>query len=107
MEELFIGREHVGKTLVVSPETNLVIRLEENPTTGYRWSLASDDDSVVAAVGDDYSVGTGAGIGGGGVRTFTLSAKGQGETRISLKHWRDWEGDESIIEKLDFTIVVK
>jgi inhibitor of cysteine peptidase len=65
---LQIDRE---KTFQVSQDDVVLIRLEENPTTGYRWEVDAVDDRVVELQDSHYSMATGTGIGGGGVRTFT------------------------------------
>ena len=74
------------------------VRLPENATTGYRWTIDRLDDEVVEAVGSepDYAAGS---IGSGGAVTFTFRAKKPGTGDIALKHWRHFEGDASVTNR--------
>jgi inhibitor of cysteine peptidase len=72
--------------------------LDDISTTGYRWTVDSLDRSVVELTGTDLLPYAGIGIGGGGRRTFTFSAKSPGQTLVRLKLWREWEGDCSVID---------
>jgi inhibitor of cysteine peptidase len=74
------------------------VRLPENATTGYRWTIDRLDDEVVEAVGSepDYAAGS---IGSGGAVTFTFRAKKPGSGDIALKHWRHFEGDASVTNR--------
>ena len=74
------------------------VRLPENATTGYRWTIDRLDDEVVEAVGSesDYAAGS---IGSGGAITFTFRAKKPGTGDIALKHWRHFEGDASVTNR--------
>ena len=49
----------------VHPGDEIVIRLDESPTTGYRWALDQLDHDVVTAQATDFSL-AGSGIGAGG-----------------------------------------
>jgi inhibitor of cysteine peptidase len=74
---------HVGDTVS--------IQLSENPATGYRWNVGPVDDSLMTVDKSEFVETPGSGIGGGGVRTFTLSARGPGSARVVLKNQRPWE----------------
>jgi inhibitor of cysteine peptidase len=87
---------HVGDTVS--------IRLMENPATGYRWNVDPLDDSVVAIDNSEFADSPGGGIGGGGVRTFTLSVRGPGVARVSIKNRRPWQGDAPPIGQFDVTL---
>jgi inhibitor of cysteine peptidase len=80
------------------------IRLPENPATGYRWNMDALDDSLVTVDTSEFIETPGSGIGGGGARIFTLSARGPGVARLSLKNKRPWEGDAPPIGQFDVTL---
>jgi predicted secreted protein len=82
----------------------LVIRLPENPGTGYRWNIANIDDPLVRIDDSEFTQTPGSGIGGGGFRIFTLSAQGPGVAWLSLKKRRPWEGDAPPIGQFDVTL---
>lgn len=82
-----------------------MIRMEESPTTGYRWALDNIVGDILVLQKDDFSP-AGSGVGGGGERTFTFAAQKAGSTRLGLKLWRNWEGDSSITNRFDIAINV-
>ena len=51
-------------------------------------------------------VGGGA-IGAAGVREFVLRPTQAGTYALSFKHWREWEGDSSVIGRFDLSVVVQ
>jgi len=77
----------------------LVLQLEENPTTGYRWGLEPLDQEVVAVEHVEYAPARGGAVGGGGQRTWTVVARKPGTATLQLKLWRPWEGDASISKR--------
>lgn len=79
---------HVGETVEVN--------LSENATTGYRWSIDSYTKSVFDA-DDRVSRYANKAVGSGGDVTFSFKAKARGTGDIALKHWRDWEGESSVV----------
>lgn len=96
-----------GKTVTVHSGDEIVITLDENPTTGYVWAIDKTDDSVLTLKSSDY---TGSGVplaGAGGTRTFTFTAAKAGTVDLALKDWRSWEGDSSIVGHFGVTIQVQ
>ncbi len=86
---------HVGDTIEIA--------LDENPTTGYRWTMTPStaiqllQDSVFAA---DPSPGA------GGRRHFRLSVLQRGEYPLLLRYERPWEGERSAIARFEVMLVV-
>jgi inhibitor of cysteine peptidase len=107
MPNLTLTQSDAGKTFKVHTGDVIVIQLKENPTTGYRWAIDKSDNAILALQSSDSAVTPGAGIGGGGTRTFTFKAEKPGTVRLELKQWRDWIGDSSIIGHYDVTIQVQ
>jgi inhibitor of cysteine peptidase len=107
MSEITIVQSDVGKTFAVRRGDLIVIRLAENPTTGYRWEVDMADDRVIALQGSDYAEANGAGIGGGGTRTFTFKAQAPGTVQVALRLRREWEPEDSAIDRFDVTIRVQ
>jgi inhibitor of cysteine peptidase len=95
-----------GTTIDVPQGGEVVIRLKENPTTGYVWALDQTDDTVLPLQSSDFSPTPVAGVGAGGTRTFTFTAGQPGTAHLQLKLWREWEGDPSTIEHYDVDIHV-
>lgn len=99
-----LTKEDSGRTVKLAPGGVVTIRLPENPTTGYRWAIASDGG--LEAVSDDFETG-GPGLGSGGERIFKFRVPKAGSHQLRLKHWRSFEGDSSITERFHVTVVAK
>lgn len=106
MSEVVIEQSDQGQTFEVRPGHTILVRLEENPTTGYRWEVDLPDERVVALEGSDYVQGAEAGVGGGGTRTFSFIAQSPGTVDLVLRLRREWEAEEAAIDRFDVTIRV-
>lgn len=95
-----------GRSLAVARGDRLVISLEENPTTGFRWAVESNSAAVLAPASDELAA-RGPAIGAGGMRQLTYSAVAAGTSAVRLKHLRSWEGDTSIIARFAVTVTVR
>jgi inhibitor of cysteine peptidase len=79
-----------GKTVQEPLGETFVLRLQENPTTGYSWNLSlptgltlSRDEYIPSSTGGQL-------VGGGGVRSFTLVAAEKGEQVLAVEYRRPW-----------------
>jgi len=95
-----------GKTIDVHVDDTIVLRLPENPTTGYRWTFDALDAEAVKVEDGEHVHSSGA-VGGGGEATWTLTPKAPGTTQVALKLWRHWEGDTSVKKRFAVTLAVK
>jgi inhibitor of cysteine peptidase len=95
-----------GQTIDVHVDDTLVLRLPENPSTGYRWTFDALDPAAVNAQDGEHTNSSGA-VGGGGETTWTLTPKAPGTTHLALKLWRHWEGDTSVKKRFAVTLSVK
>jgi inhibitor of cysteine peptidase len=93
-----------GRTIEIAVGDLLIVRLNENPTTGYRWELVNTKGLEVA--GDRFE-SKGDAIGAAGIRVFQFRANSLGRQELQLKNWRKWESDSSVIDHFDATIFVK
>lgn len=107
MSELKLTEADKGKSFEVRRNDIVVIRLQENPTTGYRWEVDKSDEKILALQGSEFLLPKDPKFGEGGTRVFKFKAKAAGTARIQLKHWQKWEGADSIIDRFDVTNVVK
>ncbi len=78
------------KALELKPGEELEIHLPENPTTGYRWHLASEETRIVDLV-DDQLKPSSQRPGAGGERSWRFRAVRPGAARIELASRRSWE----------------
>ena len=94
----------LGETVRVQPGDEVVVRLAENPTTGYRWEIDAPRGGVEVA-DDSYDRPRDEGVGAGGMRTFTLRAGDPGEAEVRLRLARSWENEA--VEQGSLAIVVE
>jgi len=80
-----------GKTVDLKKGDALTIRLPENPTTGYRWSLDEHDASALEPTAGPGFESSGSAVGAGGGRTLSFLAKTPGEYSLALNLRRPWE----------------
>ena len=91
-----------GRTVEVAAGSLVTLRLRENPTTGYRWSLQSTGG--LELVGDRFEPG--GAIGAAGVRVLEFRAARRGTHAIRLQNRREWEGTGSAVDQFETTVVV-
>ena len=102
---MHLTKDDDGKTVSVTQGDEVVISLDENPTTGYVWAIDKIDDTILALKSSDYSADAPI-PGSGGTRTLTFTTKQAGTSPLQLKDWRSWEGDTSVIGRFGVTITV-
>ena len=84
-------------SFLVRPGDQFDVRLEANPSTGYRWDLGRPlDESIVKLVGSDYQrepapAGGAAPVGQAGLETWRFEAVAPGRTMVELVYRRPWE----------------
>ncbi len=106
MSEVILSKVDNSKTITLRRGQMLILRLDENPTTGYRWSSPIMDEQVLQVKSDDLNLPSNTAIGGGGQRIFTFQANNLGQVKLQLKNWREWTGEQSIVDKFEVTIQV-
>jgi len=107
MATITLTEANDGKAIRVRQGDEIVLGLPENASTGYRWHVARSDglDEKEAGEREDPK-SPNPQVGGGGRRKFRFVAKGPGSGRLELKHWREWEGDKSVIARFAADITV-
>ncbi len=96
-----------GKTIDVRQNEEIAIRLDENPSTGYRWVVEQDGGEILHLLHSDFVQSTGDRIGAGGQRVFTFQALKAGDASLKFKLWRSWEGDRSLKARFAVDVRVK
>jgi inhibitor of cysteine peptidase len=107
MDTITLRKHDSGRRLMAPPNTQVVVQLPENPTTGYRWSVDQLDEAILAPGDSTYRADSDGAIGGGGVHTFSFTARQPGATQLRLKLWREWEGDASVTDRFEAAIQVQ
>jgi predicted secreted protein len=81
----------------------LVVRLPENRTTGYRWHLSLPDGDGVVVDDDRFEPDATGRAGAGGTRTFRLRPTRPGTHRVGAERRRPWEA-EGTGSRVEFTL---
>ena len=97
-----------GRSLAATPGDEIIVLLAENPTTGYRWHAEVYGDAV-ALEADGYRPPplpepSQPVFGRGGQREFRFRVLAAGSTVLELKLWREWEGESSVLERVNVTV---
>jgi inhibitor of cysteine peptidase len=92
-----------NKSVTISVGDLLELSLAENPTTGFRWTIASSGAPICALKADDFAP-AGQKPGEGGRHNFTFQVGQAGEAKIALHSGRQW-GDSGAGH--DFTLNVR
>lgn len=95
MAQITIDNAESGREIPANQGDELTIRLDEIPTSGYRWVLEDHDPSVLRIDGDDYTPPPGDRLGGGGTRSFRFKVVGAGRSGLRLARRRPWDADST------------
>lgn len=99
MAEIVLTQAHSGQKVEAKAGDVVVIRLAENPTTGYRWEVAGGP----VLSGDEFFP-AGEAPGAGGERVLRFSLAGPGTTRFSAVLGRQWETEAPPQARFEVTI---
>jgi inhibitor of cysteine peptidase len=104
MAEILVGEAQNGGTVSVAVGDAVVIRLPENPTTGYRWQV--DAVTRLTLVADEFSsVSSAPGAGGERHLRFITPAPGSFHVQATLR--RAWEVDAAPQAQFRVTVQVR
>jgi len=100
-----------GRQVELQKGQTLVITLESNPTTGFRWEVVELEESILRQMGEpEFKVsdprqppppGT------GGWETFRFEAMSAGQTTLELVYHRSWEEGVEPLETFSLQIVIR
>jgi inhibitor of cysteine peptidase len=93
-----------GASLRLRLGDTLHLRLNETPTTGFRWRL--DRDGAPALTSSDDSFTPGAALGAAGVHMWSFLAAERGRARIELVLVRGWQAPDAAMRKFAVDVSV-
>jgi predicted secreted protein len=103
-----INEDHEGSTIRAKEGQDLVLKLAENPSAGYRWYVESVDRTIGQPEKTFDGPGRNGPVGAGGTAVFTWKTAGGpskvGSHAIKLKYSRGESGDAS--KRFAFTLNV-
>lgn len=100
---MILSEQDSGHTIDIEVNKIVTIRLKENPTTAYLWTV--ERDRGLEYYGERFEPG--GAIGGGGIRVFQFRTTQIGSYELRMKNWREWEGEGSIINRFYIRFIVK
>ena len=106
MKEIIITKIDHGKAFGVTLGSSIVIKLPENPSTGFRWKVIETNNEILRLIDSNFSLASDSGVGGGGTRTFILRTLKEGPTKFGLKLLQEWE-PQSFVDSFEIMIHVK
>jgi len=100
-----------GKTVTVTKGQNVIVKLSANPTTGYKWVVASTDRTFGYPSSDTFAGGgASAPVGSGGIQKLTWKTKSPldmtGSHTVKLEYKRSWENNVAPAKTFSFTVKV-
>ena len=114
VEQVAIDASYDDQEVEVAAGNLLVVTLESNATTGFRWQLSEPiDEGMLALIQSKYMPGEDAEkdspvVGAGGTEVWTFEALTAGKVAtISMEYSRPWEGGEKGARTFDVTVVIK
>jgi len=107
MAAVSLTKANDGQSIEVHQGDEIILRLPENPTAGYRWHIDRADGLEQKM--SEHTTGSdqpdpNRRLGQGSVREFRFRAEEPGPQRLELKHWREWEGERSVTERFGIDI---
>jgi inhibitor of cysteine peptidase len=109
-DEVVLGAEDNGTQVELQAGQVLVVALESNPTTGYRWEVSEVDEKVLSQLGEaEFREAPTEGeqmVGVGGTETFRFESA-PGTTTLTLVYHRSWETDVEPLETFTVEVTVQ
>jgi inhibitor of cysteine peptidase len=109
-EEVNLSAKDNGGLVEVDAGQILVLTLESNPTTGFRWEVVGEKEAVLQSTGDaEFKLASELDPpppGTGGVEVFRFEAVEAGETLIELVYHRPWEEGVEPLETFSIQVTV-
>lgn len=96
-----------GGSVVLVPDQELVISLESNPTTGYRWELDGPTPDMLTQLGEPDFTAQSQAMGAGGTEVWRFRATSPGAGALRLKYWRSFEPTVPPVETFEVGVTVE
>jgi len=98
-----------GKTVTITKGQSLLLKLQSNPTTGYKWAVSSTDRTFGYPASERFVKNSDA-VGSGGLQRFTWKTNSPldltGTHKVTLEYKRSWETQAAPAKTFTFTVKV-
>jgi inhibitor of cysteine peptidase len=95
-----------GQTITMAVGDTIMVRLPENASTGFRWTLLSSGEPACAIIDEQREPPAPATPGAGGRHAWQLQARAAGECDFKLAYRRPWEEGSAPARQFDIHIRV-
>lgn len=107
MADTSIEEAESGGAVRLKVGEKLIVRLRENPTTGFHWQLQEGSETILHLEETRFVEPGGGRAGEGGERLWTFRAKKGGTAALLLKLLRAWQNDESTTRRFEVSVDVR
>ena len=109
--EIKLDANDNGRRIELEKGQVLVITLESNPTTGYRWEVVEFEEPILQQMGEaefkQSDPREPPPPGTGGWETFRFEATSAGQMTLKLVYHRPWEEGEEPLETFSLQVVIR
>ncbi len=109
--EVHVDVDDAGSQVELEEGQILVVTLESNPTTGYRWEQAENQESILEQMGEaefkPSDTGESPLVGAGGWEIFRFKAISAGQMTLQLVYHRSWEEGVEPLKTFSLQVVVR
>ncbi len=110
-EKVHVDEKDDGSEVELEQGQILVVTLESNPTTGYRWEQVENQESILEQMGEAEFKPSEKGepplVGAGGWEIFRFKAISAGQTSLKLVYHRPWEEGVEPLKTFSIQVVVR
>ena len=97
-KKLNLASEQNGQEFEISIQADIKISLKSNPTTGYTWTIQSNDSAIIRQVGKPSFKAESKKLGSSGIQTFNFKSIASGKTKLKLIYHRPWEKETAPLD---------
>ena len=110
-EEVRVNENDADSQVELEQGQILVITLESNPTTGYRWEQVESQEPILEQMGEaefkPYETGEPPLVGAGGWEIFRFKTISAGQMTLQLVYHRPWEEGVEPLKTFSIQVVVR
>ena len=103
---LMLQESDAGRAIEVERGRKVTIRLQANPSTGYRWSVASTGEALEQS-GEPFHAAESSMRGAGGGEYWSFMPVRAGKQELRFEYRRPWERDKPPARVLGYTVIVR
>ena len=107
-KQVSVDATYSGKQVQTTVGDTVVVTLDSNPSTGFKWELAKLSDTDVLKMADNKYEGPDKAMpGAGGKEVWIFKALAPGTSAVRMEYSRPWAGGEKAVQVFDLTVAVK